>query len=233
MDNVGHTDVCSQSWAAQAFHVSDGGTPLVSAHLIQPLQLQRGEQQNAPGPRNTRHNCLQHVAQDKILVWTCTSSFCKTRESVREVGRRPKHQVNLHSVHCIAFYMLLNDFFHPNKITGWDGVYVHTYMTKEQRNPLQPVSWIGQTDFCVLDLWMTSVTDQEMQTISMYFVYSTYWMPCMRCWTLFGHKSNTPVLLFYRHPDSLGKRSLSSCPTWWLKRWAPGRDGPWEVNYPS
>lgn len=42
MDNVGHTDVCSQSWAAQAFHVSDGGTPLVSAHLIQPLQLQVG-----------------------------------------------------------------------------------------------------------------------------------------------------------------------------------------------
>lgn len=62
MDNVGHTDVCSQSWAAQAFHVSDGGTPFVSAHLIQPLQLQRGEQQNAPGPHNIRHNCLQHVA---------------------------------------------------------------------------------------------------------------------------------------------------------------------------
>lgn len=36
-----------------------------------------------------------------------------------------------------AFYMLLNDFFCPP--TDWEGVYVHTCVTKEQKNPLQPV----------------------------------------------------------------------------------------------
>lgn len=86
--------------------------------------------------------CIVH--QVEVLVAYCSGwafglnlcSVLQNRGKSAYSGQKLEtpDELALKWILCIAFYMLLNDFSNLNKICGWEGVYMHTCVSKQEKN---------------------------------------------------------------------------------------------------